>query len=304
MKHPADFLGLGGSSQLGLLFRESSRARHIGKYPQFRRFPLQFRPKNPSMPLSSEFTCLQHRFDEIVKPRPNGLRTRFVLGHLRSNAVRLLLSMIIFLIATAANATLISRAGGAAYYDDVLDITWLTDANYALAAGYGAEGGDGAMTYQFDVTRYTAEGFIAHLNTTLHLGVFGWRMPKAVHPDPTCSNGATNAHGYGCTGSEMGNLFYTTLGNTSGFSPSNTGPFINIQEALYWTSTPYAANNNYLYDLHWNNGGQGANSGPGFGASYVWAVLDGDIATVPEPGTGLLLGIALAAMGLIRKTRI
>ena len=41
----------------------------------------------------------------------------------------------LLLVAGAANAALLSRAGGQAYYDDVLNITWLGDANYAKTSG-------------------------------------------------------------------------------------------------------------------------------------------------------------------------
>ena len=40
------------------------------------------------------------------------------------------------------NAALIERLGGLAYYDDVADITWLTDAN-SWAAGLSIAGIDG-----------------------------------------------------------------------------------------------------------------------------------------------------------------
>jgi len=39
----------------------------------------------------------------------------------------------------AAQATLIDRGGGL-IYDDVLNITWLQDANYAMTSGYDADG--------------------------------------------------------------------------------------------------------------------------------------------------------------------
>lgn len=39
----------------------------------------------------------------------------------------------------AAQATLIDR-GGRMIYDDVLDITWLQDANYAMTSGHDADG--------------------------------------------------------------------------------------------------------------------------------------------------------------------
>ncbi len=210
-----------------------------------------------------------------------------------------------------ASATLVSRAGGQAYYDDVLNITWLTDANYAHASGYvytvtpHVPGHDpeyeAALTFQSDPTRETAEEFIDFLNTNLHLGTSGWRMPVVSVPDPTCSVSTGNAHGYGCTASEMGSLFYTTLGNTEGLPPSNTGPFANVWSGLYWTTTAYPPNPNYLYDFHWGNGAQGANNGESFGAAYIWAVHDGDIAAIPEPTSGLLLALGLGGLALRRR---
>lgn len=43
-------------------------------------------------------------------------------------------------LSTSANAALIERLGGLAYYDDVADLTWLADANYAQTSGYDANG--------------------------------------------------------------------------------------------------------------------------------------------------------------------
>jgi hypothetical protein len=41
-------------------------------------------------------------------------------------------------LVTTANASLVSRLGGAAAYDDVQDITWVTDA--ALSGGIDTQG--------------------------------------------------------------------------------------------------------------------------------------------------------------------
>jgi len=60
------------------------------------------------------------------------------------------------LLASQANAGLIERAitdvtfgTVQAYYDDVLDLTWLKDANFAKTSGYAATGvsSDGKMTW-------------------------------------------------------------------------------------------------------------------------------------------------------------
>ena len=85
-------------------------------------------------------------------------------------------------IAGSADAALISRLGGLAYYDDIADLTWVTDANTAQTSGYDA---DGRMKW------VAANTWAAGLDVS---GVTGWRWPDS----DTCS-------GYNCTGSEMGN---------------------------------------------------------------------------------------------------
>ena len=220
----------------------------------------------------------------------------------------LLVAMFTLLFCGAANATLFSRAGGAAYYDDLLNITWLADANYAMnnyQPQVPPHGFGGAMTYQADPTRYTAEGFIGWLDDQGgHLGAIGWRLPTATVPDPTCGDSASDAWGYGCTGSEMGSLFYTTLGNVQG-PVTNSGPFTNIQSGVYWTSTYYQGNplNTALYGFHWGSGIQGQFGGPGFGSQFAWAVVDGDVLLVPEPSTALLVGLGLTGLAAQGRRR-
>ena len=52
--------------------------------------------------------------------------------------------VILYLLCVSpVHAALIVRSGGFVY-DDVLDITWLQDANYAMTSGYDA---DGTMTW-------------------------------------------------------------------------------------------------------------------------------------------------------------
>lgn len=43
-------------------------------------------------------------------------------------------------VSFSANAALVSRLGGLAYYDTEADLTWLADANYAMTSGYDADG--------------------------------------------------------------------------------------------------------------------------------------------------------------------
>ena len=171
------------------------------------------------------------------------------------------------------SAALIERLGGLAYYDDVSGLTWLTDANAAKTSGYDA---DGLMNWT------DANNWAAGLNIS---GVSGWRLASS----DTC-------YEYNCTGSEMGNLFYNVLGNTT--SLTNTGPFSNIRLGNYWTATEYAPDTNYAEVIHLYNGRQSI-AGKISGYSS-WAVHTGDVSAVPVPAavwlfcSGLfgLIGIA------------
>ena len=183
-------------------------------------------------------------------------------------------------VSTSANSALIERLGGLAYYDDVADLTWLADANYAQTSGFDADG----RMYWVD-----ANSWAAGLNVG---GVDGWRLADT---DPALSR-------YHQPGSEMGNLFYNVLGNTAG-SLSNTGPFSNVQSGYYWSATEYAPNTYYAWNFYMSNGFQGyaiVESGNG----DAWAVQSGDVSAVPVPAAVWLFGSGLVGLiGVARRKR-
>ena len=87
---------------------------------------------------------------------------------------RTLSGMVLLLLACgSANAALLSRAGGQAYYDDVLNITWLADANLADTNDFGVAGinANGTMTWD------KAQEWIGAMNTANYLGTNTWRLP-------------------------------------------------------------------------------------------------------------------------------
>jgi len=208
-------------------------------------------------------------------------------------------------LSTSANAALISRLGGLAYYDDVNDLTWLADANYAMTSGYDA---DGLMAWD------QAMNWVSGLNVG---GVTGWRLPDTIDVG---NDGATYTnlyqgvdYGYNITAhSEMSNMFYNVLGNisffdTSGAGPqagwglTNTGPFSNLQAGVYRSATEYAPNTSDAWGFDMNNGGQG--SAGKTVTSYAWAVYSGDVSVsaVPVPAAVWLFGSGL--LGLIGMAR-
>ena len=138
-----------------------------------------------------------------------------------------LIALALISVSMQANSALVSRAGGAAYYDTVLDITWLADANYALTEDFGI-GGISFTTGQMDYS--TANTWVAALNASNHLGINTWRLPVANPIDGASydvgfsEDGSTDiarnltAAGSvyaGSTASEMANLYHNTLGNIS-----------------------------------------------------------------------------------------
>ena len=191
-----------------------------------------------------------------------------------------------------AQAALLSRLSGQAYYDTVLDITWLADANYAKTSGYDS---DGLMNWA------SADAWINSLNTASYLGASNWRLPTTSQPDPSCDTqfdpgGSFPLQGYGydCTGSEMGHLF-----NVDGISSGSPSPFANVKAYYYWSGTPYAPDTTERWDFAFNVGLQTHN--PQGGLFYAWAVRSGDIALVPLPAAAWLFGGALAALVVIRR---
>ena len=201
------------------------------------------------------------------------------------------------ILSTSANAALLERLGGLAYYDDVADLTWLADANFAQTSGYDA---DGLMTWD------QASTWAAGLNVG---GVTGWRLPDTAQPDTSCSllDGNVQYQGYGCTGSEMGNLFYNVLGGLAGTSivtthNANYDLFSNIQTGFYWSATEYAPNTTSAWTLLMNFGFQiYYNKSNDY---YAWAVQSGDVGVVPVPAAAWLFGSGLLGLiGVARRRR-
>lgn len=193
-----------------------------------------------------------------------------------------------------------------AYYDTVLDITWLAD---AIAAGI-------AMPWM------DANAWAAGLNVS---GITGWRLPintpiNGATYDTTLSTDGTTDLGFatsagwvdgsGTPVSEMGHMYYVTLGNLSICDPtlpwctlqpggglSNTGPFSNLLGSTYWSGS--VLDSTLVWDFDFDQGEQGTNvKSPLF---FAWAVHDGDVGTIPLPPAIWLFGSGL--LGLIGFAR-
>jgi hypothetical protein len=207
-----------------------------------------------------------------------------------------------------------------AYYDTVLDITWLTDANV-----------NGAMTWG------AANAWAAGLMIPGVGG--GWRLPKVSPIDGstfnnTWSNNATTDRGYAPTTtdgtdggwrdgnntpvSEMGHMNYVTLGNLgfctpdngdrfgcteqTGWGLSNTGPFSGNDSLIpYWSDTEIDSGG--VWSFSFFDGSQYMTVKDT--DVFAWAVRSGDVpAVVPIPSAGWLLGSGLIGLlGVAKRKR-
>jgi hypothetical protein len=186
-------------------------------------------------------------------------------------------------ISTPVHATLWDRGEGL-IYDDVLDITWLQDANYACTSGY-----DFPLSGDWDC-RFIWYGAKQWVDNLVYAGYDDWRLPKA-----------DDCYGLNCSGrgDEMGYMFYGNLGGTGfhtthpKYSPvsssfidgnNNTVSFLNLQSGSYWYETVYPYYDGDDGEMAWTfsfkNGGKGAASkcyNPVCGLYYAWPVRDGDV---------------------------
>jgi len=225
----------------------------------------------------------------------------------------LLAGLVVLLMAGSANAALLSRAGGQAYYDDVLNITWVADANLAASNTFGVAGinFDGLMTWD------EANEWIAAMNSANYLGVSNWRLPNIIDTGTSGCNfaytGTDCGYNVDLATSEMAHLFYSTLGNTGNYDTSasltgcagspnycltNTGPFANLKPYYYWSGTTYVSPSS-AWDFSFGYGYQYYGS-KSFDL-YAWAVRDGDVSAIPIPAAVWLFGSALGVMGWLRR---
>ena len=216
---------------------------------------------------------------------------------------RLALAVALSVAMGQAGAALLARGGGM-IYDDVLNITWLSDANQGAGSSFdnGSSTTDGRMTW---------DNAVAWAGALVYGGFSDWRLPTTTQPDPSCgSQFEMLGFGFDCTGSELGHHFYNNLGGNasesvlnqtgdSGQEMANLALFTNVQSGEYWSGTELALNpTDSAWAFYTNNGEQ--NGSFKFNEYFAWAVRPGDVGRVPAPGTLALLGLGLGLLGLGR----
>jgi hypothetical protein len=215
------------------------------------------------------------------------------------------------LATAAAQGALLGRAaltpGGTdyqAYYDSVLNITWLADANLAATNQFGVEGVEciavptdcvvppGAMDW------YTAQNWIVAMNTTNYLGVTNWRLPSADVNANNVVQDCNFAPASFCRDNEMSYQY-----RWNGVQVPTTSPFTNVANYVgfgyYGSGTEYAADPSRRWIL--NFGVYINDRNPKSAATYVWPVSPGDLLAIPIPPAVWLFGSALGVMGWMRR---
>jgi len=207
-------------------------------------------------------------------------------------------------ITVSAHASLVGRLpltpGGTdfqAAYDDVLDITWLTDASLS-----------GSWEWANQV------GFARGLDTANYLGFDGWRlasMSVAMGLPRGTTNGTfslvdcSSATEVACRDNELGYMYYYNLASVTG--PDKTGTHtigdvtLTDVQSFYWSGTEFNLLNawyfNFLTGIQINPGGKN-------GGQYGWFVRSGDVSSVPLPAAVWLFGSGLIGLiGIARRKK-
>jgi hypothetical protein len=181
----------------------------------------------------------------------------------------------------SANAALVERLDGLAFYDDVTDLTWAQDA-YATSGAY------------YDVKGYVYSSTIG--------GIGGWRL-ASVDVDGDDVIQRCSATVSTCFDNEFSYLYF---GN--GISVEDPGVFSDVR-TVYWTDDRWYGGSNHAYSYHMSLTSHGHSMAYLYNAYYGWAVHDGDVAdlppvpSVPIPATFWLFGSALGLLGWIRRER-
>ncbi len=185
-------------------------------------------------------------------------------------------------------------------FDTVLGVTWLRDAGAGGLRNWGAQNMPLPGSANFWVQNLTIGKFDSwSLPYFFDTGELGCDIAARPFDNECGYNPRTDT-------SALAHLFYVTLGNKAAFLPgtftpqpssglTNTGSFLNLQSAFYWSATGYKGSASSAWGLDMSNGLQTAVF---VGQSNPSLVMRwGDVLSpVPEQGIWQYLALGLGAL--------
>ena len=236
------------------------------------------------------------------------------------------------IVGTNAQASLFDRGGGL-LYDDVLNVTWLQDANYAKSSGFSTTG---------KMDWYTATSWAASLifhDNVRNVDYSDWLLASnspinGISYNTTYSYTGNTDSGYNVISqyAELAYMYNVNLGLKGFIAPTgvlqadfgifgngtfngvdqnsfgqNNFDFVkNLQSFVYWSGSDklifygfadVKIDVAFSFDTDDGNQTISRKEIP----NYAWAVRDGDVAPVPIPATIYLFATGL--LGLLRFKR-
>jgi hypothetical protein len=198
-----------------------------------------------------------------------------------------ILSIIIFALnfSTIANAGL-TVIGTATYngnnynliYEDDQGLIWL-DYTYSTGSNWD--------DYKKWASGLNASGALScNFNPGISITWKGdWRLPNSVDGARRWGCDGTTTAGFNITSSEMGHLFYKSLGNQgcydinkklepgwgadAAWGLKNKGPFVNLYPETYWSNTEYSAYTEQAWSFSFFSGSQNNNEFKHLGTRYI-----------------------------------
>lgn len=201
--------------------------------------------------------------------------------------------LVVYMFGTNAGATLIDRGNGL-IFDDVLDVTWVQDADLCNTLG-NCISNNGDMTWDNAVAWADSLVFQGFDDWRLASGSVASGVPVGTANEADIVN-CRNATEQQCRDNELAYMYYQNLGGFEDDLTGNQGPFINIR-ADYWSGTEVPGDSAYLLDF---SEGQAGFIQKGFDGGAAWAVRSGDVRMLSEPSLGLLLAVGFAGLGYCR----
>jgi hypothetical protein len=217
------------------------------------------------------------------------------------------------LVSTFSTAALIDRGSGL-LYDDVLNVTWLQDANYAKTSNYSTDG----KLYFLNAIAW-ADQLVYH-DSVRNVDYDDWRLASNFDDqwpfhygwwqlvgDPTPTSGPHTELSYmyyenlGLNGYLDNNggwdVDYGIHGDSTPGGQNDVGLVLNLQGGEYWSDS------NPLLSQQWTFSTNTGNHHRRPDSHFAWAVRDGDIAAVPIPASVWLFGSGLVGLFVIARKK-